>query len=271
MLFFYLINRKFTSHIITLLYRQRIKETNQLSGNIPKEISALKSLEILNLFYNSVGGNLPNELGSMKSLKTLDLERNDFTGNLFFPEFFELAKTLEVLRVSINNFEGDIPDLSKFSSLKELWLAYNMFTEDIPDSITKLSDLGTLTTCYPASVESLVVIRLILIFFIFIESLQLQHNNLIGSIPAKIGNLKSLKTLRVNNNSGMSGGIPDSIGELKNLEFFDVSDCGLSGNIPPKFSKLSNLEYFLASKNSFNGNVPNINELKELRKYYRLR
>lgn len=64
------------------------------------------------------------------------------SGILFFDEFFALADTLKELRVSANNFEGEIPDLGEFTSLKWLWLANNTFTGEFPESLTKLTGLG---------------------------------------------------------------------------------------------------------------------------------
>ena len=116
-------------------------ENNNLNGSLPKEI-AIPSLESLQLYNNSLS-DLPSEIGNLTSLKILDLEANQFSGTIFFDNFDHLAGSLEELRVSKNTFDGQVPDLSAFKSLRILWLAMNDFSGDLPESITKLSRLGS--------------------------------------------------------------------------------------------------------------------------------
>ena len=80
----------------------------------------------------------------MTCLHTLDLEKNKFEGEIFFDEFFGLADTLVELRASLNNFNGPIPDVSEFQSLKKFWIANNTYIGDFPASVTALSGLGKL-------------------------------------------------------------------------------------------------------------------------------
>ena len=56
-----------------------------MTGNIPKEIGALVSLQDLGLNSNNFGGFVPREIGNLTELQTLYLGANKFTGKLIFP------------------------------------------------------------------------------------------------------------------------------------------------------------------------------------------
>ena len=122
-----------------------IADSNNLSGTLPTEVAALKSLSELHVYDNTIGGSLPTELGSLSTLLLLDLEVNKFQGQLFFPELLKTAGTLQKLRGSYNNFVDSIPSwIGDFSGLQEFWAIGNSFTGSIPTEITRLTDLGTL-------------------------------------------------------------------------------------------------------------------------------
>jgi Leucine-rich repeat (LRR) protein len=54
--------------------------------------------------------------------------------------------------------------------------------------------------------------------FPFVGCSELYKNNIQGTIPAELGNLKSLVSLDLYNNN-ISGTVPPSLGKLKNLVF----------------------------------------------------
>ncbi|KAL9411726.1 hypothetical protein AB3S75_045349 [Citrus x aurantiifolia] len=59
----------------------------------------------------------------------------------------------------------------------------------------------------------------------------LSRNNLIGAIPPKIGQLKSLDFLDLSRNR-FSGSIPSGLAQLSHLGVLDLSDNNSSGKIP---------------------------------------
>ena len=58
------------------------KTTPGLSGTIPKEISVLGELEILDLRNNQIHGNVPESIGSLMNLKQLLLANNEISGSI---------------------------------------------------------------------------------------------------------------------------------------------------------------------------------------------
>lgn len=54
---------------------------NNLTGQIPHEITNLLELITLNLSKNALLGEIPWNIGQMKELLTLDLSKNNFSGH----------------------------------------------------------------------------------------------------------------------------------------------------------------------------------------------
>ena len=85
--------------------------------------------------------------------------------------------------------------------------------------------------------------------------LNLNRNFLYGSIPAELGSLTNLKTLRMAGNS-LVGSIPVELGNLTALTNLDLQDNILSGSIPTELGKLSNLAWLELSENQLSGSIP---------------
>ncbi|CAN1321046.1 Probable LRR receptor-like serine/threonine-protein kinase At3g47570 [Linum perenne] len=85
-----------------------------------------------------------------------------------------------------------------------------------------------------------------------VTALELQSQELSGSISPHIGNLSFLKVLRLYNNS-FTGEIPSEIGQLGRLQILELHNNSLGGNLG--FS-LPNLESFNVYLNQFTGTIP---------------
>ena len=70
--------------------------------------------------------------------------------------------------------------------------------------------------------------------------LSLGNNQLIGEMPAELGNLLSLERLSLNDNQ-LSGEIPVVLGSLLNLQRLDLRNNQLSGEIPVELGAIPNL------------------------------
>lgn len=86
-------------------------------------------------------------------------------------------------------------------------------------------------------------------------AVELQSNNLTGSIPIEIGNLTSLVTLDISQNA-LTGSIPPQIGLLTDLELLDLSNNQISGVIPKTIGNNINLSKIDLSENDLEGQIP---------------
>lgn len=101
-----------------------------------------------------------------------------------------------------------------------------------------------------------------------VKSLQLQNNNLVGTLPNAISNLDMATLINLSNNN-LTGSLPFSIPGLDNIEVFNLSNNGLSGGIPPEFGLLTSLKVLALDNNALTGTIPPdlgyLIELKTLR------
>jgi Leucine-rich repeat (LRR) protein len=100
-----------------------------------------------------------------------------------------------------------------------------------------------------------------------LDYLELRNNKLTGSIPSEIGNLVNLQTLRLYSNQ-LTGSIPASLGNLKALIYLYLYSNQLTGAIPAELGNMTSLQYFNAYSNQLNGSIPgslgNLDNLREL-------
>ena len=98
-----------------------------------------------------------------------------------------------------------------------------------------------------------------------LEDLHLWVNSLSGSLPAEIGDLANLTSLDLGENS-LSGSIPSQLGNATNLEFLDIWNNSLSGSIPTTLGNLTNLRMLSFADNSLTGSIPSqLGDIAELR------
>lgn len=81
-----------------------------------------------------------------------------------------------------------------------------------------------------------------------LESLDVSHNQLEGSLQAEIRNLQKLKILDLSNNK--FSGVPAEIGQLRNLEVLNLSNNQITG-LPYELGNLSNLKLLDLSGNQY--------------------
>nr|XP_043619154.1 receptor-like protein EIX2 [Erigeron canadensis] len=81
--------------------------SNQLTGEIPQELTSLILLIGLNLSHNHLSGNIPQKIGNMKALNSLDFSANELSGMI--PPSISDLNFLSYLNLSHNNLSGRIP------------------------------------------------------------------------------------------------------------------------------------------------------------------
>ncbi|KAJ0909712.1 putative leucine-rich repeat domain superfamily [Helianthus annuus] len=91
--------------------------SNNLSGQIPSELTTLHNLQSLNLSRNQLTGEIPNKIGDMKSLESFDLSVNNLSGEL--PMSLSGLNFLSSFNVSYNNLTGRVPTGTQIQSFSE--------------------------------------------------------------------------------------------------------------------------------------------------------
>lgn len=185
---------------------------NNLSGQIPQEISLLANLKMLNLEFNQLNGNIPPELGGLKNLESLSLNGNSQLNGPLPPELGNLIN-LEYLDISGSLVSGSIPaELGSLINLTTLNLQDNQLSGPLPPelgNLAKLDDLGLNGNQY-----------------------------LSDPLPPELGRLSNLRLLDLTGNQ-FSGALPPELGNLSNLRFFSVRVNPLSGPLPMSLMNLN--------------------------------
>ncbi|KAL7597474.1 hypothetical protein Lser_V15G29313 [Lactuca serriola] len=88
--------------------------SNNLTGEIPYQITNLDELIALNLSKNALLGKIPWKIGQMKNLLILDLSRNKFSGEI--PSSMSQMTWLNYLDVSDNSLSGRIPSSTQLQT-----------------------------------------------------------------------------------------------------------------------------------------------------------
>lgn len=100
-----------------------------------------------------------------------------------------------------------------------------------------------------------------------VVSVALYNNNLVGNLPAEIGDLTNLQVFHLFNNQ-LTGNIPNTIGNLTQLRDLYASGNQINGSIPVAIGNLTLLENLNLTSNQLTGSIPteigNLTNLKNL-------
>ncbi|KAK9116386.1 hypothetical protein Sjap_015333 [Stephania japonica] len=88
---------------------------NNLTGDIPQELTILVGLNILNLSQNHLHGMIPEKIGKLAQLESLDLSHNQLSGPI--PPSIASLNFLSHLNLSYNNLKGRIPSGNQLNTL----------------------------------------------------------------------------------------------------------------------------------------------------------
>ena len=205
--------------------------TNNLTGEIPRELGGLTNLDRLLLNNNNLTGEIPRELGGLTNLTDLQLGGSRRGSGLAgeIPRELGSLSRLEILVLNLNNLTGEIPrELGSLTNLTDLYLALNDLTGEIPRELGSLSKL---------------------------ERLSLSANDLTGEIPRELGSLTNLRMLSLGANN-LTGEIPRELGSLTNLDRLLLHENNLTGGIPRALGSLTNLELLWLHGNNLSGEIP---------------
>ncbi len=100
-----------------------------------------------------------------------------------------------------------------------------------------------------------------------LDDVRFTNNKISGSIPAEIGNLKKLANLYIDRNA-LTGSIPTEIGNMTKLQLLGLGANQLTGSIPATIGNLADLETIYLNINRLSGTIPteitNLTNLKHL-------
>lgn len=212
--------------------------STNLSGTFP-DLSGLTRLQVLSLNSAYFTGKLPDP-SAMPNIQRYSLSNNKFQGTL--PLFNIFTSPYLYIGISGNDLTGSIPDnfITIDSSLLiptppviDIRMNNNQFTGTIPESLFSSLNLaaldlnhnqlsGTISTYIGTLVSSLTY-------------LNLGYNNISGSIPSQLGGIFSELTVVDISYNLLSGSIPDNIvlgNSLNDYCFLNLNNNQLSGVIP---------------------------------------
>ncbi|KAK1976052.1 hypothetical protein LZ30DRAFT_542148, partial [Colletotrichum cereale] len=179
--------------------------SNNFTGSLPKDLSALKWLYEIDVSNNKLSGPFPRSILAL-DLTYLDLRFNQFSGPV--PrELFSL--NLEALFLNNNEFSATIPDNIGSSPISYLALANNQLSGSISTSIGNMTNL---------------------------QEVLLLGNNLSGLIPQTWAT-PNLTVFDASDNS-LSGPVPEGLCQLHSLEILNLSNNKLSGALGPACASL---------------------------------
>ncbi|KAM7502833.1 hypothetical protein LguiB_001737 [Lonicera macranthoides] len=152
------------------------------------------SLSVLDLNFNFFGSQAPQWLSNISTFVELTVQSCFSEGP--FPSI--IGCNLRHLDLSYNGFNGEISELlvgsfsrCRTSSLEELFLSFNQFSGQLPNSWGHLNNS--------------------------LRTLDLSSNSISGPLPTSIGELSKLQILNLYFNN-MNGSIPKSLGRLTELK-----------------------------------------------------
>lgn len=236
-------------------------------------------------YYNYYDDNI-DPIEETCNIKKLFLEYKNLTGTI--NDSISNLNYLTHIHLSYNNLWNSMPNLSNITNLTLLDLTYNYLTGDISFiyGLYCLSSLQLGINLFSGTISSRIGLLTLL------ERINLNDNEITGSLPIELGNLKSLLQLNLGYNyyltgnllpivelsnlnsfsciySSMTGSIPFEISNLVKLNSIELSGSLFTASIPTTFGLLTNLKYLFLRNNFFSNAFPSeIGNLKSIVNIY---
>ncbi|KAJ6287883.1 hypothetical protein OIU78_029167 [Salix suchowensis] len=232
---------------------------NQLKGSIPDAFRNMSALTKLVLSGNQLEGGIPRSLGEMCSLHVLDLCHNHISeelSGLLQNLHGRTESSLEVLRLCHNQLTGSLPDIARFSSLRELDISYNRLSGCIPESIGFLSKLEHVDVSFNSFQG--VVSGEHFSNLSKLQNLDLSYNSLVLRFKSDWDPTFQLNTIRLSS-CNLGPCFPKWLRTQRNVHILDISRANISDKIPNWFwNLLPTLSFLNLSHNSMTGTLPDL-------------
>ncbi|XP_009762949.1 receptor-like protein Cf-9 [Nicotiana sylvestris] len=245
---------------------------NNLSGTIQANFSIGNRFRVIKLHGNKLEGKIPGSLINCKYLELLDLGNNEL--NDTFPKWLGILPNLKILYLRSNKLHGSIRvsrNRNLFSQLQVLDLSSNAFNGNLPTGLfenfqaMKINDENMRNLTFVEETSNLIfTTKGLELQFPHVLStnnmvIDLSRNRFEGCIPSTVGGLIGLRTLNLSHN-GLEGLIPASLQHLYVLESLDLSFNKIGGGIPQQLVSLTSLAVLNLSYNHLVGCIPKGNQ-----------
>ncbi|KAF7825735.1 Receptor-like protein 12 [Senna tora] len=241
---------------LSQLQRLNLSHNHFNYSPIPSTLAHLSRLTHLDLSYSMFSGEIPKEISQLSKLLILDLCCNYVSS---FPEtnllqlkqqnlrsMIQNITNLQVLYLCFVNISSPVPNtLSNVSSLHVLCLRSSGMYGDFPIGIFHLPNLRYLEvgdnkglTGYLPEFHSSGAL-----YYLGLQSTSFQ-----GKLPASLGNLNAFKVLAIRQ-CQFSGSIPSSLSNLTQLMVLDLAYNHFKGNLTSSLSNLTQLGVLSVGRN----------------------
>ncbi|XP_059458419.1 putative leucine-rich repeat receptor-like serine/threonine-protein kinase At2g24130 [Corylus avellana] len=236
-------------------------EGNNLQGTIPDSLALLSKLTLLHIKRNNISGTLPPTLFSNCTLlDNIDFSDNFLTGKI--PDEIGNCPSLWNVNLYNNQFTGQIPLSLTNASLYNLDVEYNHLSGDLPSEFVRTQpDLHSLHLSYNHMKSHDDNTNLDPFFTALrnctgLVELELAGMGLGGQLPISVGQLPvNLSVIDLQENQ-IFGSVPPNLGKLSHLASLNLTSNLLNGTIPEEMSNLSRLDQLFLSHNFFPGSIP---------------
>lgn len=89
----------------------------------------------------------------------------------------------------------------------------------------------------------------------YVSEISLLWNNMQGTLPGEIVDLKYIESIRLQGNLQLGGLLPEGFWGLTNLKGLSLAECSFSGEIPEDIANLKKLKSLLLVSNNFKGPI----------------